>query len=64
MASKIHYSEDPLVQQTTADYLEQDLGWESVYAYSNEDFRPERTVTRQLDGTKLAIGRHEAKRPQ
>ena len=32
------YSEDTLVQQTTADYLEQQLGWESVYAYNNEDF--------------------------
>ena len=27
------YTEDILVQQTTADYLEQQLGWESVYAY-------------------------------
>lgn len=58
------YTEDTLVQQTTAAYLEQELGWESVYAYSNEDFGPDRTITRQLDGTKLAIGRHEAKRPQ
>ena len=32
------YTEDALVQQTTADYLEQQLGWESVYAYNNEDF--------------------------
>ena len=32
------YSEDTLVQQTTAEYLEQQLGWESVYAYNNEDF--------------------------
>jgi len=31
------YSEDTLVQQTTADYLERQLGWESVYAYNNED---------------------------
>ena len=29
------YTEDILVQQTTADYLEQQLGWESVYAYNN-----------------------------
>ena len=34
------YTEDTLVQQTTADYLEQQLGWESVYAYNNEDFGP------------------------
>ena len=32
------YTEDTLVQQTTADYLEKELGWESVYAYNNEDF--------------------------
>ena len=32
------YSEDTLVQQTTAEYMEQQLGWESVYAYNNEDF--------------------------
>ncbi|MBW2637393.1 MAG: hypothetical protein JRC86_07725 [Deltaproteobacteria bacterium] len=35
------YSEDTLVQQTTAEYLEQQLGWESVYAYNNEDFGPD-----------------------
>jgi type I restriction enzyme R subunit len=34
------FNEDTLVQQTTADYLEQQLGWESVYAYNNEDFGP------------------------
>ncbi|MEN8132389.1 MAG: hypothetical protein ABFS45_19865 [Pseudomonadota bacterium] len=33
------YTEDPLVQQTATDYLEQQLGWKSVYAY-NEDFGP------------------------
>ena len=32
------YTEDTLVQQTTAEYLERQLGWESVYAYNNEDF--------------------------
>ena len=31
------YTEDTLVQQTTAKYMEQHLGWESVYAYNNED---------------------------
>ena len=34
------YTEDTHVQQTTAEYLEQQLGWESVYAYNNEDFSP------------------------
>ena len=32
------YTEDTLVQQTTADYLEQQLGWESIYAHNREDF--------------------------
>lgn len=36
MAPKMN--EDNLVQQTTADYLEQQLEWESVYAYNQEDF--------------------------
>ncbi len=34
------YSEDTLVQQTTAEYLERQLGWESVYAYNAETFGP------------------------
>ena len=34
------YTEDALVRQTTAEYLERQLGWESVYAYNNEDFGP------------------------
>ena len=34
------YTEDALVQQTTTDYLEQQLGWESVYAHNHEDFGP------------------------
>ena len=34
------YTEDTHVQQTTTGYLEQQLGWVSVYAYNNEDFRP------------------------
>jgi len=36
----ITYTEDTLVQQTTAEYLEHQLGWESVYAYKNENFGP------------------------
>ena len=40
------YTEDTLVQQTTADYLKQQLGWESVYAYNNEDFRPDSLLGR------------------
>ncbi len=30
------YSEDQLIQKSTADFLEQELGWESVYAFDKE----------------------------
>jgi len=43
------YTEDTLVQQTTAEYLEQQLGWESVYAYNNEDFGPDSLLGRKDD---------------
>ena len=40
------YSEDTLVQQTTAEYLEEWLGWHSVYAYNSETFGPDGTLGR------------------
>ncbi|MDF1591565.1 MAG: type I restriction endonuclease subunit R [Desulfobacterales bacterium] len=43
------YTEDTLVQQTTAEYLEHQLGWESVYAYNTETFGPEGTLGRGDD---------------
>ena len=43
------YNEDTLVQQTTAEYLEKQLGWESVYAYNNEDFGPDSLLGRTSD---------------
>ena len=43
------YTEDTLVQQTTAEYLEKELGWESVYAHNNETFGPEGTLGRASD---------------
>jgi type I restriction enzyme R subunit len=43
------YTEDTLVQQTTAEYLEQKLGWESVYAYNDEDFGPDSLLGRASD---------------
>lgn len=44
------YTEDTLVQQTTADYLEQQLDWDdSVYAYYNEDFGPDSLLGRTSD---------------
>jgi type I restriction enzyme R subunit len=42
-------NEDTLVQATTADYLEDQLGWDSVYAYNNETFGAEGTLGRQSD---------------
>jgi type I restriction enzyme R subunit len=36
------YIEALLVQQTTAEHLEQLLGWESVHACNNEDFEQDR----------------------
>jgi type I restriction enzyme R subunit len=44
-----HYTEDTLVQQTTAEYLEQKLGWQSVYAYNTEDFGPDSLLGRASD---------------
>jgi len=43
------FTEDTLVQQTTAEYLEHQLGWESVYAYNNETFGPDGTLGRASD---------------
>ena len=40
------YSEDTLVQQTTAEYLEERLGWRTVYAYNAETFGPDGTLGR------------------
>ena len=44
-----NYTEDTLVQQTTAEYMAQQLGWESVYAYNNEDFGPDSLLGRASD---------------
>ena len=43
------YTEDALVQQTTAEYLEHKLGWESVYAYNDEDFGANSLLGRASD---------------
>ena len=43
------YTEDTLVQQTTAEYLQQQLGWESIYAYNNEDFGEDSLLGRLSD---------------
>jgi type I restriction enzyme R subunit len=43
------YTEDYLVQQTTADYLKNQLGWDSVYAYNQETFGPGGLLGRKSD---------------
>ena len=43
------YTEDALVQQTPADYLQERLGWESVYAHNHEDFGPGGLLGRASD---------------
>ena len=47
--NRLSYTEDTLVQQTTAEYLEKELGWESAYAYNTETFGPEGTLGRASD---------------
>jgi type I restriction enzyme, R subunit len=42
-------TEDTLVQQTTADYVEAQLGWESVYAYNQEDYGSDSLLGRESD---------------
>ena len=40
-------SEDRLVQATFADHLENELGWESIYAWNQETFGPDGTLGRK-----------------
>ncbi|MCX6162167.1 MAG: type I restriction endonuclease subunit R [Ignavibacteriae bacterium] len=47
--STIEYTEDRLVQATTAEYFEKKLGWESVYAYNDEIFGINGTLGRESD---------------
>jgi len=42
------YTEGTLVQQTTADYLHS-LGWQSAYAFNEEDFVPGSLLGRGSD---------------
>ncbi len=43
------YTEDTLVQQTTADYLRDELGWRSVLAYNHETFGADGLLGRAND---------------
>jgi type I restriction enzyme R subunit len=44
-----YLNEDTLVQQTTADYLKDKLGWDSAYAYNQETFGPDGLLGRNSD---------------
>lgn len=44
-----YLNEDTLVQQTTVNYLHNQLGWESVYAYNQETYGPEGLLGRSSD---------------
>ena len=46
-----------LVQETTANYLRDQLGWESVYAYNDGDFGKEGTLGRK-DETEVVLTRY------
>lgn len=45
----IYLNEDTLVQQTTADYLHDQLRWDTVYAYNQETFGPDGLLGRSSD---------------
>lgn len=50
-------NEDTLVQETTANYLRDALGWASVYAYNSETFGAEGTLGRK-DEAEVILTRH------
>ena len=41
------YSEDQLIQKSTADFMEKELGWTSIYAYDKEVLGPNGTLGRK-----------------
>ena len=44
-----YFNEDTLVQQTTVEYLRDLLGWDSIYAYNQENFVPDGLLGRNSD---------------
>ncbi len=43
------FTEDRLAQQTLASYLQDELGWDNVFAFNTESFGPEGTLGRNSD---------------
>ena len=53
----MRFNEDTLAQETTANYLRDQLGWESVYAYNTETLGKEGTLGRK-DETEVVLTRY------
>ncbi|GAD22283.1 type I restriction endonuclease subunit R [Acidovorax sp. MR-S7] len=54
--AKKDYSEDLLIQAPTAEFLEKELGWQSVFAQDEEDFGPDSLLGRK-DDTEVVLTR-------
>lgn len=50
------YSEDLLIQAPTAELLENQLGWQTVFAQDDEDFGPDSLLGRSKD-TEVVLNR-------
>ena len=53
----MRFNEDTLAQETTANYLRDQLGWESVYAYNTESLGKEGTLGRSTE-TEVVLTRY------
>lgn len=53
----MRFNEDTLAQETTANYLRDHLGWESVYAYNTETLGKEGTLGRSSE-TEVVLTRY------
>ena len=51
------YSEDLLIQKSTAELLEKELGWKSVYAFDNEVMGEMGTLGRKTQ-SEVVLTRH------
>lgn len=49
------YSEDQLIQKSTAELLEKELGWKSVYAFDNEVLGVQGTLGRKTQSEVVLI---------
>ena len=51
------YSEDLLIQKSTAELLEKELGWKSIYAFDNEVLGEQGTLGRK-NQSEVVLMRH------